>query len=267
MPKIKREEIIGDCRLLLGDCLEIMPTLGKVDAVVTDPPYGTTACKWDEIIPLTDMWKCLDSITKKNSAIMFFSSQPFSSMLVYSNLVKFKYSLVWCKSQSTGHLNAWKMPMRGHEDILLFCDGQSTYNPQLKKKPIYNQRPISKRTKKTDCYGEHGLDKHKCPQDMAMPNSLLFFNNEQKTEHPTQKPLSLLSYIIKTYTEPHEKVLDFTMGSGTTGVACVNLGRKFIGIELEEKYFDIACKRIDQATRQGKLFTPPKPKPEQQKLI
>ena len=232
--------------LIHGDCLEEMAKIpsGSVDMVLTDPPYGTTACKWDTVIPFEPMWEQLERITKKRGAIVMTASQPFTTVLIGSNLRIFKYSLVWKKSQSTGHLNAWRMPMRAHEDILVFYRKPPTYNPELKDKPAANIRPITSRTKKTDCYGSHKLDAHKCPPDKTMPNSVMQFNNAQGTVHPTQKPVALMEYLIKTYTNEGETVLDFTMGSGTTGVACKNLGRDFIGIEKDDKYFEIAKERI-----------------------
>jgi DNA modification methylase len=235
--------------LMQGDCLEKMKEIpdGSVDMILTDPPYGTTACKWDSIIPLEQMWEQLKRIIKPNGAIAMTASQPFTSVLVGSNLKMFKYSMVWQKSQSTGHLNAWRMPMRAHEDLLVFYTKPPTYNPELKDKPAANIRPLTSRTKKTDCYGDHKLDTHKCPPDKTMPNSVLQFNNAQRTVHPTQKPIALMEYLIKTYTNEGETVLDFTMGSGTTGVAAKNLNRSFIGIELGEEYFKIAEKRITEA--------------------
>lgn len=232
--------------LMQGDCLEKIKEIpgGSVDMVLTDPPYGTTACKWDSIIPLELMWEQLKRIIKPNGAIVMTASQPFTSVLVGSNLKMFKYSMVWKKSQSTGHLNAWRMPMRAHEDLVVFYNKPPTYNPELKDKPTANIRPVTSRTKKTDCYGDHKLNAHRCPPDKTMPNSVLQFNNAQGTIHPTQKPVALMEYLIKTYTNESETVLDFTMGSGTTGVACKNLNRKFIGIELDEEYFKIAQDRI-----------------------
>jgi len=232
--------------LMLGDCLERMKEIpdGSIDMVMTDPPYGTTACKWDSVIPLEPMWEQLKRIIKPNGAIVMTASQPFTSVLTCSNLKMFRYSMVWHKSQSTGHLNAWRMPMRAHEDLVVFYSKQPTYNPELKNKPAANIRPITRRTKKTDCYNNHKLDAHKCPPDKTMPNSVLRLNNAQGTKHPTQKPVALMEYLIKTYTNEGETVLDFTMGSGTTGVACVNLGRSFIGIEMDENYFNIASDRI-----------------------
>ncbi len=232
--------------LMQGDCLEEMKKIpsGSIDMVLTDPPYGTTKCKWDSIIDLAKMWEQLRRIVKPNGAIVMTASQPFTSVLTCSNLRMFRYSLVWKKSQSTGHLNAWRMPMRAHEDLLVFYTKLPTYNPELKGKPAGNIRPVTNRTKETDCYGTHKLDAHKCPPDKTMPNSVLQFNNSQDRLHPTGKPVDLMEYLIRTYTNRGETVLDFTMGSGTTGVACKNLNRKFIGIELDEEYFKIAQDRI-----------------------
>lgn len=232
-----------------GDCLERMKEIpdGSIDAIIADPPYGTTACKWDSIIPLEPMWAELKRVIKPNGAIVMTASQPFTSALVMSNLKMFKYSMVWKKSQSTGHLNAWRMPMRAHEDLLVFYSKPPTYKPELKDKPVNNIRPVTSRTKKTDCYGEHKLDVHKCPPDKTMPNSILQFNNAQGTTHPTQKPVALMEYLIKTYTNEGDTVLDFSCGSGSTGVAAVNTGRKFIGIELDQDYFEMAQRRIEEA--------------------
>jgi site-specific DNA-methyltransferase (adenine-specific) len=231
-----------------GDCLELMKRIddGSVDMILCDLPYGTTACKWDVIIPFEPLWEQYKRIIKPRGAIVLTASQPFTSKLVMSNIEWFKYSMVWCKSQSTGHLNAWKMPMRAHEDVLVFCRSCPTYNPELKDKPIKNIRPVSARTKGSDNYGSHRLDSHRCPPDKTMPNSLLQFNNAQGVVHPTQKPVALFEYLIKTYTQPGELVLDNCAGSGTTGVACLRTGRRFILMEQEAKYCEVAEKRIQE---------------------
>ncbi|MCP5006379.1 MAG: site-specific DNA-methyltransferase [Planctomycetes bacterium] len=232
-----------------GDCLERMKEIqaGSIDMILADPPYGTTQNKWDSVIDLGLMWAQLKRVIKPNGAIVMMASQPFTTTLISSNMKMFKYCWVWEKSQSTGHLNAWRMPMRAHEDITVFYSKPPLYNPELKDKPEANIRPKTNRTKNTDCYGTHKLDAHKCPADKTMPNSVLRFNNAQGTTHPTQKPVALMEYLIKTYTNEGETILDFTMGSGTTGVACVNTGRQFIGIELDESYFKISKDRIKQA--------------------
>mgnify|MGYP000862600826 CR=1 FL=1 len=241
-----------------GDCLEVMKCIpdGSVDAIICDPPYGTTACKWDSIIPLDKMWVELKRVIKPNGAIVLFAAQPFTSKLISSNFEMYKYNWVWKKSQAVGHLNAWKQPMRNTEDICVFYSKQCTYNPELKDKPIANQRPRTTRTKTSDNYRNHKLDVFKCPPDKSMPATLLEFNNAQGTVHPTQKPAALMEYLIRTYTNENETVLDFTFGSGTTGVACANTNRNFIGIELDEDYFNIAKNRIEEAyNKEGNACT------------
>ena len=237
-------------QLMLGDCLERMKEIpdGSISMILADPPYGTTACKWDSIIDLPLMWEQLKRIIKPNGAIVMTASQPFTSVLTCSNLKMFKYSMVWEKSQSTGFLNAWKMPLRAHEDLLVFYKKSPTYNPELKNKPAANIRPITSQTKESDCYGSYKLGKEnrRCPADKSMPKSVVKFNNSQDRLHPTGKPVSLMEYLIKTYTNEGETVLDFTAGSFTTGVACVNINRKFIGIEMNEGYFDIGVGRIKE---------------------
>ena len=239
--------------LRYGDCLEVMDKLiaegVMVDAVITDPPYGTTACKWDSVIPFDEMWLKLNKLIKPNGAIIFTSSQPFTSALVMSNPKLFRYSLVYQKTTPTGHLNAKKMPMRCHEDILVFYKKSPTYNPQKTKG---HERKVStaeskKNCKKTDVYQKHGLTSYDSTE--RYPLSVLKFSTDKQKSavHPTQKPVALMEYLIKTYTNEGELVLDFTMGSGTTGVACKNLNRKFIGIELDDGYFEIAKERIENA--------------------
>jgi len=247
-------------QLHLGDCLEVMPDIPdrSVDMVMADPPYGTTACSWDSVIPLEPMWKELKRVIKKNGAIVMTASQPFTTTLIASNLPGFKYCWVWRKSKATGHLNARKRPLVKHEDAVVFCDGQSTYNPQgLVEKEC---QTISKgnRGAKTggvsgECYGT--ANKDAIQTHTNYPVSIIDFPVDSRAEyHPTQKPVALMEYLIKTYTNPNETVLDFTMGSGTTGVACVRCNREFIGIELEKKYFDIATKRIKATRRDIKAF-------------
>jgi site-specific DNA-methyltransferase (adenine-specific) len=240
--------------LMQGDCLEIMKEIpsGSVDMILTDPPYGNTACKWDSIIPLEPMWEQLKRIIKPNGAIVMTASQPFTSILVCSNLKMFRYDLVYEKSHSSGHLNANRMPMRKHESILIFYDKQPTYNPQKEKKDKSNIRPEKRVATNTDCYGNFNPNsKRTDKKDVAFPVSVKLFNNSttggDRGLHPTQKPVALMEYLIKTYTNENETVLDFTMGSGSTGVAAKNLNRNFIGIELDEGYFNIAKERIEKA--------------------
>ena len=233
-----------------GDCLEVMKTIpdGSIDAIITDPPYGTTACKWDSVIDFDLMWEQLNRIVKPNGAIVLFGSEPFSSALRMSNIKMFRYDIIWEKSHARGFLNAWKQPMRKHENISLFYKKQPTYNPILKDKDPKNIRPISKRSRSTQFNGgefSNEANKRKCPNDKSMPDSILKYNSKvTPIQHPTQKPIPLMEWLIKTYTNENETVLDFTMGSGSTGVACVNTNRNFIGIEQDVKYFDIATERI-----------------------
>lgn len=234
--------------LMQGDCLERMKEIpdGSVDMVLTDPPYGTTACKWDSVIPLDKMWEQLKRVIKPNGAIVMTASQPFTSVLVCSNQPMFKESLVWEKTTATGHLNAKSKFMRAHEDICCFYSTPPTYNPQKTKgHPRKVSSAESKRNSKaTECYGKHGLTGYDSTE--RYPRSVIKTSTDkQKSKfHPTQKPLALMEYLIRTYTNEGETVLDFTMGSGTTGVAAKNLNRNFIGIEIDPDYFEIAKSRI-----------------------
>lgn len=236
---------IKGATLYRGDCLEVMEEIpdGSVDLVLTDPPYGTTACKWDAVIPLDAMWTQLKRIIKPNGATVMTASQPFTSALVMSNPKTFKYCWVWDKvNRYTGMLNANRMPLRRHEDVVVFYSKPPTYNKQWREGKPYNV----KRTGEYSGLGEHhavnGVNEGK-----HNPCTILDIKADNKLEmglHPTQKPVALMEYLIKTYSNPGDTVLDFTMGSGTTGVACVNLGRKFIGIERDEQYHAIAAARI-----------------------
>jgi DNA modification methylase len=236
------------CQLYQGDCIEVMNELIKqgikVDAVITDPPYGTTQCKWDNIIPFEPMWNCINNITKHNSAICLFGSEPFSSMLRCSNIKNYKYDWIYQKNKTTGFLNAKKQPLNDNELISVFYNKQCTYNPQKTKADKVYKRGYVKRNK-SDCYGD---EKNFVQVDdgMRYPKRIIYFNNNdtQHQFHPTQKPVDLLEYLINTYTNENETVLDFTMGSGSTGVACMNTNRKFIGIEKDSTYCDIAKDRI-----------------------
>ncbi len=244
-------------KLILGDCLEKMKDIAdkSVDMVLTDPPYGTTACKWDSIIPLEPMWKQLKRIIKYNGAIIFTACHPFTSLLVMSNQKMFRYSLVYQKTTPTGHLNAKKMPLRCHEDILIFYKKLPTYNPQKTKNhkrkvssAISRRKSIIRNNKKDKVYQNEIIEKvPDYDSTERYPLSILKFSTDKQksTLHPTQKPVALMEYLIKTYTNKNETVLDFAMGSGTTGVACKNLNRKFIGIEKDEKYFNITKERIN----------------------
>lgn len=225
--------------LMQGDCLERMKEIpdGSVDMVLTDPPYGTTQCKWDSVIPFEPMWGQLKRVTKKNGAIVMTASQPFTSALVMSNVKMFKYCWVWEKSKPTGFLNAKKQPLRQTEDVVVFYKKQTTYRPQ-------GTTPTSKVVSRTN-RGNYGSCSKTTLQEVTnYPRNVLRFASFDGS-HPTQKPVALMDYLIKTYTNEGETVLDFTMGSGTTGVAAKGLGRSFIGIEMDETYFKIAKERID----------------------
>ena len=246
---------IGNATLYQGDCLDVMAGLdaGSVDLCLTDPPFGVTQCKWDSVIPLDAMWQAVNRIMKPASPVALFGSQPFTSALVMSNPKMFKYDWCWRKPKGTGHLNAKKMPMRDKEDILVFYDKPCKYNPQMAQGTPYKEKSG---WKGTDGYAGYGVDK-RIGNDNAgfrYPKQVIEFGVvERGSVHPTQKPVPLLEYLIRTYTDPGDVVLDFTMGSGSTGVAAANTGRRFIGIEREPEYFDIACRRIEAAQRQGQL--------------
>jgi site-specific DNA-methyltransferase (adenine-specific) len=245
-------------QLIKGECIEQMKLIpdASIDAIITDPPYGTTACKWDSVIPFEPMWEQLNRVIKPNGAIVLFSQQPFTSALIMSNPKYFKYSWSWDKNKPTGHLNAKKQPLRVIEDVCLFYKKQCTYNPQLIDREKKNIRTtdytpnkeaanVYGKTKENFKYNEGRV----IPIDKGYPKNYLKFigvgTNSKNRLHPTQKPVELMEYLIKTYTNEGETVLDFTMGSGSTGVAAKNLNRGFIGIELDDKYFEIAKERIN----------------------
>lgn len=233
--------------LMHGDCLELMKSIPdeSVDMVLTDPPYGTTACKWDSVIPFEPMWEQLKRIIKPNGAIVLFGSEPFSSALRMSNIKQYKYDWKWEKEQGTGFANSKKMPLKSYEDCMVFYSRPPNYTPQglvkIHKKRKHNVHDVGEHL------GDNGLTGKEFIQYFSnYPKSILRFKRD-KGLHPTQKPVALLEYLIKTYTQESETVLDFTMGSGSTGVACKNTNRNFIGIELDEHYFDIAKQRIEFA--------------------
>ena len=231
--------------LLHGDCLELMKGIpdGSVDMVLADPPYGTTQCKWDSIIDLPLMWEQLKRVIKPNGAIVMTASQPFTTTLIASNIKQFKYNWVWNKRQGTGFLNAKKQPLRSCEDVAVFYKKQPVYNPQMRLG--FTPYVCKQGETKTENYGKQSGAITKS-DGSRYPLTLLEFARDKSKIHPTQKPIELMEYLIKTYTNEGEVVLDFAMGSGTTGVACKNLGRDFIGIELDDDYFNIASKRINE---------------------
>lgn len=234
--------------LHLGDCLELMPSIpaGSVDMVLCDLPYGTTQNKWDSVLPLDRLWAEYWRVCR--GAVVLTASQPFTASLVSSAIKYFKHSWVWEKSAATGHLNAKRMPMKLHEDVLVFAVGASLYNPQ----GLAQFGQTVRRGGNGTNFG--GSGKENFQEFTNYPRSILRFPHEAKPVHPTQKPVALMEYLIRTYTNPGDTVLDNTMGSGTTGVACVNTGRNFIGIEMDAEYFAIAEARIAEASAQGGLF-------------
>ena len=252
--------------LFQGDCLEVMDKLIKqgvvVDAIITDPPYGTTACKWDSIIPFEEMWLRINKLIKPNGAIVLFGSEPFSSALRMSNIKNYKYDWVWSKDTKSNFPQANHQPLNNIENIIVFSEGYARnfpknssklkdimpYNPQFSLGERYNIPKPSKTTEIFSANHKNGRYQHKEKDTTKrFPFSTLNFKalRGKNKAHPTQKPVELMEYLIKTYTNEYETVLDFTMGSGTTGVACKNLNRKFIGIELDETYYNIAKERIE----------------------
>ena len=240
-------------KLYKGDCLELMKQIPNVsiDAIITDPPYGTTACKWDSVIPFDLMWEQLNRIIKPNGAIVLSANQPFTSALIMSNPKMFRYEWIWEKTRPTGFPMANHRPMKKHETIIVFSKSAATFTPNgfMKYYPqgLEGCDRVIKRSSKHNTVtngGDLGSEIHSTKK--GFPNTILKIKNTNKDSqyHPTQKPVALLEYLIKTYTNENETVLDFTMGSGSTGVACVNTNRNFIGIEMDEKYFEIAEKRI-----------------------
>jgi site-specific DNA-methyltransferase (adenine-specific) len=240
-------------KLLQGDCLELMGDIpeGSVDMVLADPPYGTTACKWDSIIPLDPMWEYLRQVIKPNGAIVMTASQPFTTTLIASNMAMFKYCWVWDKKIPSGMAYCRYQPMRQHEDVIVFCSGRTVYNAQV----TMRDKPIKAGGNSQSKINNKGIEKPlKKVYKTKQPTTIIsFMKIRQQALHPTQKPVALMEYLIRTYTNEGETVLDFTMGSGTTGVACKNLGREFIGIELDPEYYRIACERI--ADTPTPLFT------------
>ena len=238
--------------LYKGDCLHIMDELITngvvVDAIICDPPYGTTACKWDSVIPFDEMWERLNKLIKPNGAIVLFGSEPFSSALRMSNIKNYKYELIWKKSKCGSPFTAKYKPLTKHENISVFekKGNKTTYNPQMIQGKPYSR--VSKVGKDNNMgYGAKEEFKYGSEDDLRHPDCILDFPQKWRRQdqvHPTQKPVALMEYLIKTYTNENELVLDFTMGSGTTGVACENLNRAFISIEMDDKYFEIAQDRI-----------------------
>lgn len=239
----RKEQLSDRVTLYMGDCRAIVPYLAPVDLVLVDPPYGTTQCSWDAVIDFEAMWQCLAPVRGPGVPVAIFGMEPFSSFLRASNIQQFKYDWIWEKPKATGFLNARKQPLRSHEIVSLFCDGRPPYYPQ---KTSGHSRKVSLRAAhlQTDVYGNMAKD-YRYDSTERYPRSVVSFSSDTQNSsvHPTQKPVDLLRYLIRTYTTEGQTVLDFTMGSGTTGVAAVAEGRKFIGVEIRADYFEIALQR------------------------
>ena len=235
--------------LRYGDCLELMKDIPdkSIDMILCDLPYGTTKNKWDSIIPLDKLWEQYERIIKDTGAIVLFSQMPFTAELTHSNLKLFKYEWIWEKDNSTGFLNAKKMPLKTHENILMFYKKLPTYNPQMRT----GFKPYKcKQGRHSTNYGAYEQGHITESNGERYPIDIIKFKKDSGL-HPTQKPVALLEYLIKTYTNENDLVLDNCMGSGSTGVACINTNRNFIGIELDEKYFNIAKERIEKISLEG----------------
>lgn len=239
--------------LMKGDCLERMKEIPdkSVDMVLTDPPYGTTACKWDSVIDFKLMWAELKRITKDNGAIALFGSEPFSSALRMSNIKEFKYDWVWKKNKASNFLNAKHQPMRAHEIVSVFYAKRANFFPIPFRDGYAEKRSMTCNGRATENFGSfkplNNGTKKITSAISVIDFSIVHAQSKEYSGHSTQKPVALLEYLIKTYTLENETVLDFTMGSGSTGVACKNLNRNFIGIERDDKYFEIAKNRIENS--------------------
>ena len=230
-----------------GDCLELMPKHVEdksIDMILADLPYGTTQNKWDSVIDLDKLWTEYKRVIKDNGAIVLFGAQPFTSALIMSNLKMFKYDWVWQKPKGTGHLNAKKQPMRDKEDVLVFYKKQCTYNPQMTEGTPYDGNARTGSKQQTTSYGKYKQDRE-VNKGVRYPKQVQKFGVvERGTLHPTEKPLELVEYMIKTYTNEGDLILDNTCGSGTTGLGAKNINRNYIMMEQDPKYYEIACKRV-----------------------
>lgn len=258
---MSRIEKIGDCTLYLGDCLDKMQLIpdGSVDMILCDLPYGTTACKWDSVIPFAPLWEQYKRVAKPNAAIVLTSGQPFTTALIASNMNAFKHEWIYEKTNPKGFLSAKRRPLTSHENVCVFSYGTPPYHPQKWTIPEHLRTKRKHATSKTsgECYG--GRDLKRWDDDGSrFPTSVIGFSNRvgrKENYHPTQKPVALMDYLIRTYTNEGETVLDNCMGSGTTGVACANTGRRFIGIEKDEGYFSVAQARIAANCVEKYLFS------------
>jgi len=244
---------MSDIDLRLGDCLELMKDIpdGSIDAIITDPPYGTTACKWDSVIPFDLMWERLNRIIKPNGAIVLFGSEPFSSALRMSNIKNYKYDWIWDKQAGLGFLDAKFRPLKSHENIIIFGKLGSGVSNGSKIPLKYNPQGVIQTTKTNRNKPSNILNSEPKLREFknsktGYPKTIIQFSKDKSGLHPTQKPVLLMEYLIKTYTNENETVLDFTMGSGSTLVACQNTNRNGIGMEMGEKYFGIAQNRVQE---------------------
>lgn len=255
----------NDIKLIHGDCLLEMKNIKdkSIDCIICDPPFQVTSCKWDVMIPFDKLWEQYERIIKDNGAIVLFGREPFTSMLIMSNLKLYRQKLTWLKTRPTNVMNAKKQFMNWTEDIVIFYKSLPTFNPQMRRDGKFTgakiQRANTDRTK--GVFGKTGEKKdyfHEGNGGLFYPKSVLEFSNVNKNKnmHPTQKPVDLIEYIINTYSKEGDTILDNTFGSGTTAVACINTNRKFIGMELNEDYYNIAVKRVEEAinNKQLKLF-------------
>lgn len=237
-------------QLFNGDCLEILQNIDyRVDHIICDPPYGVTACDWDSVIDYNKLWGLLKQIRNKGANIVLFSKQPFSSLLVCSNLDEYRYEVIWKKQQATNPMCAKKRIMPIHENIEIFYDSFKTYNPQFSYGHSNYSGFKSSEANIGEVYGDIKSVHNECTDGKRYPISVIEYNNVRRNcVHPTQKPIDMMEYLVRTYSNENDTILDFSMGSGSTGVACVRCNRNFIGIEKEEKYFHIAEERIKEAS-------------------
>lgn len=240
---------IGRATLYCGDCRDILPMLSKVSAVIADPPYGTTNAAWDSVIPFDEMWAAVSHVTERGTPILLFAAEPFASHLRLSNLRQYKHDWIWEKPKAAGFLNAKKRPLVAHENLCLFAEGQARYFPQ-KSTGHRRKKTFRGAHLQTEVYGHMGGDYH-YDSTTRYPRSVVEFSQDTQNSsvHATQKPVGMMAYFVRTYSQPGETVLDFTMGSGTTGIAALQEGRQFIGIEQDPEIFDISCKRLRAATQ------------------
>lgn len=248
---------MNNIQLLKGECIELMSSIKEntIDLILTDLPYGITNCSWDKQIDFQLLWQQYTRIIKENGAILLFAIEPFASELRLSNKKMYKYDLIWQKTQPTGHLNANRQPLRTYENILVFYKKQPFYNPQKSQnhKPMHSYTKYIETQNHTQVYGKTNKELTGGGTTERFPTNIITFaSDKQKSKlHPTQKPVALLEYLINTYTKQNETILDSCMGSGSTGVACINTNRHFIGIEIDTKYYEIAKKRIVERSKQN----------------